>query len=343
MNKNNIEDIYPLTPMQKGMLFHTLSAPESGVYFQQLVYTLHGDFDVSAFIRAWQRVVERHPILRTLFLWEQRDQPLQVVRRRVKLPWVQHDWRGLSPAEQQERLEVFLDADRDRGFELSRAPLMRLSLIQVAEDVYHFIWSRHHLLLDMWSGSLVREEVFAFYQAFQRGEVLHLEPARPYRDYITWLRRQDLSRAEVFWRQRLKGFTAPTVLGVDRAPGGLSAQEITYGKQQLRLSRAATATLQSLAREQRLTLNTLVQGAWALLLSRYSGEEDVAFGATVSGRPPDLAGVESMVGLFINTLPVRVQVAADDSLLPWLNRLQSQMVELRQYEVQPAGRGPKMA
>ena len=335
MDKNNIEDIYPLAPMQKGMLFHTLSAPESGVYFQQTVYTLHGDLDVSAFIRAWQRVVERHPILRTLFLWEQRDKPLQVVRQRVKLPWMQHDWRGLSPAEQQERLEVFLEADRDRGFELSRAPLMRLFLIQVAEDAYHFIWSRHHLLLDMWSGSLVLKDVCAFYKAFQQGEDLYLEPAPSYRDYIAWLRRQDLSRAEVFWRQGLKGFTTPTALGVDRASGSLSGQEIVYGKQQLRLSRAATAALQSLAREQRLTLNTLVQGAWALLLSRYSGEEDVIFGATVSGRPPDLAGVESMVGLFINTLPVRVQVAADDSLLPWLKRLQSQMVELRQYEYSP--------
>ena len=177
MDKNNIEDIYPLAPMQKGILFHTLSAPESGVYVQQSVYTLHGDLDVSAFRRAWQRVVTRHPILRTLFLWEQRDKPLQVVRQRVKLPWMQHDWRGLSPAEQKERLEIFLEADRDRGFELSRAPLMRLFLIQVAEDAYHFIWSRHHLLVDMWSSSLVLKDLCAFHKAFQRGEDLSLEPA----------------------------------------------------------------------------------------------------------------------------------------------------------------------
>ena len=335
MNRQNIEDIYPLSPMQKGMLFHTLYAPESGVYFNQTVYTLRGGLNVTAFTQAWQRVVQRHAMLRTLFLWERRDEPLQVVRQQIKLPWVQQDWRGLSPSEQQERLEAYLRADRHQGCELSRAPLLRLALLRIAEDAYYFLWSRHHLLLDLWSSTLVLKEVFALYQAFHRGEDLHLEPVRPYRDYIAWLRRQDLARAEAFWRQTLRGFTGPTALRVDRTPGSLPGQKVVYDEQQLQLPAATTAALQSLARQQRLTLNTFVQGAWALLLSRYSGEADVVFGTTVSGRPPDLAGVESMVGPFINTLPLRVQISPQERLLPWLQRLQEQVVGLRQYEYSP--------
>jgi hypothetical protein len=335
INQIDIEEIYPLSPMQQGMLFHSLYAPKSGVYFGQTLYTVHGDLNVSAFMRAWQRVMDRHPILRTLFLWDLRDEPLQVVRKRVKLPWAQQDCRGLSPAEQQERLEVFLHADRDQGFALSQAPLMRLTLIQVAKDTYHFIWSKHHLLLDRWSYDLVLKEVLAFYKAFHQGQNLHLEPTRPYRDYIAWLQQQDLSQAEVFWRRTLKNFTAPTPLGVDLTTGSLPKREVVYDRQQIRLSDDTAAALQSLARHHRLTLNTFVQAAWALLLSRYSSEENVVFGATVSGRPADLMGVESMVGLFINTLPVRVQVSSEDSLLSWLMRLQNQMVELREYEYSP--------
>ncbi|MBW4457214.1 MAG: amino acid adenylation domain-containing protein [Nostoc indistinguendum CM1-VF10] len=337
MNKQNknIESIYPLSPMQQGMLFHTLYAPDSGVYFEQLSCTLYGNLNVPAFERAWQRVVERHPVLRTLFIWEHRKQPLQIVRKWVNLPWVQHDWRGLSPVEQQERLEAFLQTDREQGFKLDQAPLMRCTLIKVREDTYHFVWSRHHILLDGWCLPIILKEVLAFYEGFNRSQDLYIERPRPYRDYIAWLQQQDLSQAEAFWRQALQGFTAPTPLVVDRVVSNLSNQKQTYDRQHLQLSANVTAALQSLAQQHHLTLNTLVQGAWALLLSRYSGQEDVVFGVTVSGRPATIAGVESMVGLFINTLPVRVQVPREASLLPWLKQIQNQQVELRQYEYSP--------
>jgi amino acid adenylation domain-containing protein len=334
MNKENknIESIYPLSPMQQGMLFHTLYAPDSGVYFEHLSCTLHGNLNATAFKQAWQQVVERHPVLRTLFVWEHRKKPLQVVRKSVNLPWVQHDWQRLSLIEQQERLEAFLKADRGQGFELDQAPLMRCALIQMAKDTYQFVWSFHHLLMDGWCLSIILKEVFAFYEAFKQTDNLYLDAPRPYRDYITWLQQQDLSQAETFWRQALQGFTAPTPLVVDRVVGSLPNQRETYDEQHLQLSTAVTDALQSLARHHHLTLNTLVQGAWALLLSRYSGQEDVVFGATVSGRPADLAGVESMVGLFINTLPIRVQVSPQAFLFDWLQQLQAQLLELRQYE-----------
>jgi amino acid adenylation domain-containing protein len=335
MKEEQIEDIYELSPMQQGMLFHTLAAPNSGMYFEQLSCTLQGNLDVSKFKQAWQRVVERHPILRTAFFWEGLEKPYQVVYRQVDLPWEVQDWRELSAPEQEKRLEAFLKSDRERGCELSLAPLIRLTLIRLSEDTYQFVRSHHHILLEGWSWSLLWKEVYSFYEAFCQGKDLYLERPRPYRDYIAWLQQQDLSKAEAFWRQQLKGFTVPTALGVDRVSGNLSSQDEGCDRQIIRLSVAETAALQSFAQQHKLTLNLLLQGAWALLLSRYSREEDVVFGATSSGRSTALAGAESIVGLFINTLPLRVQVSPDAFLLPWLEQLQSQQLEALQYEYTP--------
>jgi acyl carrier protein len=212
---------------------------------------------------------------------------------------------------------------------------MRLALIQVADNIHHFIWSHHHLLMDGWSLPLIFKEVLALYEAFGRGHEPQLEMVYPYRNYITWLQQHDLSEAEAFWREMFKGFTTPITLAADSSGDSLSAQEEAYSEQQIALPETITATLHSLARQHGLTLNTLIQGAWALLLSRYSGEEDVVFGKTVSGRPATLAGVESMVGLFINTLPVRATVSCEDLLLPWLKNLQSQQFAMQQYEYTP--------
>ncbi len=330
----NIESIYPLSSMQQGMLFHTLYAPASGVYVEQLSCTLHGRLDEPAFERAWQQVVQRHAVLRTLFVWENRKKPLQVVRKTVDLPWTCEDWRSHTSAEQQENLEAFLKGDCERGFELDRAPLLRCTLIHLADNTYQFVWSYHHLLLDGWSLAKVIQEVFALYEAFNKGENLFLPSPRPYEDYITWLQQQDIAEAERFWRQKLQGFTAPTPLIVDRLSSDRE-QLSGYATEYIQFAPAATAALQAFVRQHQLTLNNLVQGAWAILLSRYSGELDVVFGATVSGRPPELMGVESMVGLFINTLPMRVQVAGDIPLLPWLKKLQAQQVESEQFAHAP--------
>ncbi|MEG3960479.1 condensation domain-containing protein, partial [Microcoleus sp. herbarium2] len=258
MSSKNIEAAYPLSPMQQGMLFHTLYEPESAMYFEQLSCTLYGRLNVLAFQQAWQQVVERHPVLRTAFAWNKIEKPLQVVGRRVGLPWQQHDWRGLSAVDQQNKLEMFLQADREQGFQLSKAPLIRLTLIQIDEDIYQFIYSFHHLLLDGWSLFLVIKEVFVFYEAFCQGQDLHLKRSRPYQDYIAWLQQQDLTEAEAFWRQTLKGFTAPTPLSVDRASGSLSSEMKSYDEQEIELSVGATTALQSLARQHQLTVNTLV-------------------------------------------------------------------------------------
>ncbi|HEV2707212.1 MAG TPA: amino acid adenylation domain-containing protein [Pyrinomonadaceae bacterium] len=327
-----VADIYPLSPMQQGMLFYSLYAPAAGMYIEQLSCVFTSDFDAAAFTAAWQSVVARHPVLRTAFVWENLNEPLQVVRQSVSLVPDEYDWRELSPAEQERLLEAHLSEDRLRAFDLSRAPLMRLALIRTAEDVYHFIWTHHHLLLDGWSAALLLREVLASYETLRLGE---LPPARtlpPFRNYIAWSQRQDIAQAEQFWRGELKGFTKPTHLTTGWPASGATDETPKAARQEARLTTAETAALHAFARSSQLTLSTLVHGAFALLLSRYTTEDEIVFGTTVSGRPPALAGVEEMVGLFINTLPVRVRVAPQVSVRRWLGNLQTKLAALRDYE-----------
>lgn len=329
-----IEDFYPLSPAQQGILFHALYAPQTKVYSQQSAFHLRGRLDVVAFRRAWLRVVERHAVLRSSFLWDAVKEPVQVVHRRVELPLEEYDLRGRPPDERKRAFAARWRAEQERRLELTAAPLMRLVLVRTDEESYWLIWSCHHILLDGWSRLLVSREVLTLYEAFARGQDLHLAPPRPYRDYIVWLRRQELSKAEQFWRRTLKGFSACTPLWVESGPAELPDEE-GYREHQAHLSEETTAALQSLGRSRRLTLNTIVQGAWALLLSRYGGTQDVVFGSVVSGRPPELEGIESMIGLFVNTLPMRVHVSGHEPLLDWLRGLQQQQVEMQSYEHSP--------
>jgi amino acid adenylation domain-containing protein len=328
----SIEDVYPLSPMQQGMLFSSLYAPDSGVYFTQVLCSLRGALNVAALDGAWAKVLERHSILRTAFIWEGMDEPLQVVQRHVKLPMEQYDWTGIPESEFRQHLQVFLKEDRRRGFSLSEAPLLRFILIRTGEDSYQFIWCYHHLLIDGWCHVIILREVFAYYEALCRGQRIEVEQARPYRDYIAWLQRQDHSAAEAYWRQYLRGFTSPTPLGVDRCGQHNIRTSSAYAHQEQLMGAELTEAVQQMGRHYRLTINTIVQSAWALLLARYSRHRDVLYGVTVSGRPGELRGVERMVGLFINTLPVRVRVEESEEVEKWLGRVQGEQVELRQYE-----------
>ncbi|HEX7332938.1 MAG TPA: amino acid adenylation domain-containing protein, partial [Pyrinomonadaceae bacterium] len=330
-----IEDIYPLSPMQEGMLFHTLLAPRSGVYVEQQSWSYYGDLNIHAFIQAWQLAVDRHPILRTAFLYENREKPLQVVRRRAALKCSLIDWSDCSPAEQDVLLERFLNADRSRGFLLSSPSQIRLTLIRLGPQSYEVVWTHHHLLLDGWSVPVLLREVGLSYQAFSQGENLRLPPAEPYSRYIAWLKQQDLNAAEKFWRERLQGFDTPTRLGVDQDSRVQHDSKSGFGEHRIFLNSATTARLQALTRLLRVTTNTVIQGVWAFVLGQYSGEDDVVFGATVSGRPVGLSGIEAMIGLFINTVPVRVTIAGAEPISEWLKRLQEQQVEARQYEYTP--------
>lgn len=336
--KKNIESIYPASRQQKGMLFETLSAARPGIHMERLAGRLAGPLDLAAFQRAWQHVAARHSVLRTAFAWKGQEEPLQVVVERIRLPLEVQDLRSLSAAEQEAVLGRHLAADLAETFDMSKPPLMRLTLFRTGEAEHRLVWTHHHILMDGWCRPIVVGEVMSFYQAFSRGQELDLPPVRPYRDYIAWLRGKEaeMPRAESFWREALGGFTRPTPLGVAAPPAPFDPQA-RHQVSEARLPSGPTAALQDLARRGRLTFNTLVQGVWALLLSRYSGESDVLFGTTVSGRPEELAGVESMVGLFINTLPFRVQVDPAAGAWTWLQSLQTRFLDLRAYEYCSAG------
>ncbi|MBN3951424.1 MAG: non-ribosomal peptide synthetase [Nostoc sp. NMS7] len=334
MKTENIEDIYELSPIEKGILFHSLYTPEFGIYFFQMPFVFRGHLNLTAFEQAWQQVIERHTILRTGFYWEDINKPQQVVYRQVRVPLEQQDWRDIDLESQQEQLKSFLESDRKRGFDLSQECLMRLTLICLSEDFYQFIWSRHFLIIDGWSVPLVLKEFVQLYEGLCQGENVSLVPSIPYRKYIDWLQKQDIASAETFWRQTLSGLKTPTFLKYLDVEN-LSSQKEIYEEQRIYLSPATTDALQSLARQHHLTLSTLFQGAWAILLSRYSCENQVVYGCTVAGRPIELVTEEPIIGLFVNTLPVWVNVNPEQSLLVWLKQLQEQLVEMRQYEWTP--------
>ncbi len=341
----DVEDIYPLSPMQQGMLFHALYSPASAVYFEQSSWAIEGDLDATAFRRAWEQLTARHPILRTSFVWQGLDRPLQRVHRRFEVPFRVEDWRRRPAAEQASRLGSLLREDRTQGFDLTRAPLMRLVLARLDDRTWRLLWSVHHLLLDGWSIAALFDELFEVYGALTGGRQPELLPRRSFRDYIAWFEAQDPARDEAFWRRTLAGFSAPTpVLAAGGraavaplesadAPGSREGGEVTDVRRLI--DRDRTAALRAFARDRRMTLGTLLRGAWGLVLARSSGERDVVLGATVSGRPASLEGADSIVGLLINTLPVRVRFEPGQRLLPWLEELQTASLELHRHEHTP--------
>jgi len=328
-----VEDLYPLSPMQQGFWSYALYASGSGVGIEQSSFVLQGALEVRAFEQAWQKVLERHPVLRTSFLAEL-AQPLQVVHRRVGLPIDQQDWRHLPPEQRREELAAYLREDLRRGFNLAHPPLIRLALLRTAEDTHHVVLSHHHLLLDGWSVPLVLREVISFYDAILAGKELELPRPRPYRDYIAWCQRQDPAQSEAHWRKALVGFTAPTPLVIDRNVDR-PVDEAGHRSQVVHFSRELSARLGELARGLQITPSTLFEAAWAWVLSCYSGEGDVVFGTTVSGRPAELPGIEEMVGMFINVLPTRVQVSRDVTTAAWLRELHARRLEHHQHEHTP--------
>ncbi|HFH2896520.1 TPA: condensation domain-containing protein, partial [Pseudomonas aeruginosa] len=323
-----VEDIYPLSPMQQGMLFHSLYEQASSDYINQMRVDVSG-LDLPRFRAAWQSALDRHAILRSGFAWQgELQQPLQIVYRQRQLPFAEED---LSQAANRDAaLLALAAAERERGFELQRAPLLRLLLVKTAEGEHHLIYTHHHILLDGWSNAQLLSEVLESYAGRSPEQ---LRDGR-YSDYIAWLQRQDAAATEAFWREQMAALDEPTRLVEALAQPGLTSAN-GVGEHLREVDATATARLRDFARRHQVTLNTLVQAGWALLLQRYTGQHTVVFGATVSGRPADLPGVENQVGLFINTLPVVVTLAPQMTLDELLQGLQRQNLALREQEHTP--------
>jgi len=335
MNRKNVEDLYPLSPLQQGMLFHTLYSPGTGAYLEQYGMNLRGSVDVDAFRAAWQRVVDRHGVLRTGFVWEGVPQPLQAVFRQVELPFTFEDWSGVNATEREHRYQRELERERRAGLDLVKAPLMHVRLYRFGPAEWRFGLTTHHLLLDGWSLPIVMGEFGAIYAGLLQGEAPSLPARPPFREYITWLNKQDAGAAEAFWRARLAGITAPTPLPLDRAPQRAGAHAERHATAELALDAASTEAIEAAARRLRVTANGLFQCAWARVLAGYTGETDVVFGATVSGRPPELQGVDETVGMFINAVPVRIAVPPAASVAEWVQAAHAAQAETRAYEHAP--------
>ncbi|MFE4517673.1 amino acid adenylation domain-containing protein, partial [Kitasatospora sp. NPDC056783] len=326
-----VADVYPLTPMQAGMLFHSLLDPDGDTYVNQVRLVLTGVTDPHALAEAWQRTADANAILRTRLSWQDGAEPLQVVQHRAALPVAHHDWTG-RPAEQVERDTARLLAeDRAAGIDLAGAPLLRLTLIRLTPTSVRLVWTFHHVLLDGWSAAQVFDEVCERYAALTSGRRPVPVERAPYADYLRWLAGQDRAEVERYWRATLAGFPAPTDLPRDRRPAG-AHRASSSATVRVALGPELSERLRTTARQAGLTVNTVLQGAWGLLLSRYGGGDDVVFGTIVSGRPAELPGVTSMVGLFINALPTRVRIDGRRPLLDWLREVQDTQSEARRHD-----------
>ncbi|WP_116355003.1 non-ribosomal peptide synthetase, partial [Cupriavidus taiwanensis] len=316
-----VQDIYPLSPMQAGMLFHSVFGEHGSAYTNQLRVDVDG-IEPERFTTAWHAVLARHDSLRSGFL-HRADPPLQWVARQAALPVLVKDWRGRGADE----IDAFADRQREQGFDLERPPLMRLALLRTGAHRHHLVWTVHHLLLDGWSTAQLLGEVLRHYA----GEALPASGGR-FADYIGWLQSRDAAAGEAFWKAQLASLDAPTrLLAALPAPEQGQGQ----GEHHHELDAAETTALAGFARAQKVTLNTLVQAAWLLLLQRCTGQPCVAFGATVAGRPAELPAAQQMLGLFINTLPVIASPRPQRSVGDWLREVQALNLALREHEHTP--------
>ncbi|MEU4341113.1 amino acid adenylation domain-containing protein [Nocardia sp. NPDC023852] len=320
-----VDDIWPLTPLQTGLLFHAQLADGTlDAYIVQLCMELGGRVDADRLRRAAQALVGRHPNLRTAFVRDGAGEAVQVVHQRVEVPFIRIDLAERDDTAA--ALEQLMDTDHRTGFDVTAAPLLRLTLIRTAPHQHRLLLSMHHILIDGWSTPLLIRELLTLYAS--DSDPTALAPVRPYRDYLAWLNRQDQDAAEAAWARALEGITEPTLL----APADRGRQYTTAAREvRVRLSEYRTAALVTVAHRQETTLNTLIEAAWAIVLATVTAREDVVFGTTVSGRPPQISGIESMIGLFVNTVPVRVRLDHRETLAQLLQRIQTEQATLLDY------------
>ncbi|MDJ0728439.1 MAG: condensation domain-containing protein [Crocosphaera sp.] len=325
MDKQNIEAIYTLTSLQQAFLWHSLqTSSQEGLL--HISCDLYGELNPLLLKQAWEFVFSLHPALRTSVHWQSSKQPLQVVSRQITLPWIELDWRGKE--NQDLILAEFLREDRCQSFDFTQAPITRISLIQLTDLNYKLIWSCHHLMLDGWSGGVVLNQVFDSYEMLLKGESPSILKPQTYQTYIRWLKEQDETATANFWQKTLEGFTTPIPLPISQTEENNSSETENLS---ITISEKTTQEIDVFLRSHRLTFNTLIQGIWALLLYVYSGKTDVLFGATVSGRQADLLGVENIVGLLNNVIPVRLEITPEENVIAWLENLQTQQTIASKY------------
>jgi len=338
---DQVEHVYPLSPTQKGIYYQCLMARrDSGIYMEQTRLTLRGPLDPDLFSAAWQQLIQRHAPLRTSFVRRGLGNPHQVVSRLVPLPLRIEDWRSQPVQEQQEQLEAEQERQIRQGFGLASAPLMRMALIRTAEDAHEFIWTYHHILMDGWSESLLMNDLFTTYAALAQGTTADLPLRTSYRDFIDWLEDQDPTESHAFWRELLAGYREPVRLGQSEREAPPQDPSRAFGAGEITLERAP---LLAASRALKISPSTLMQGIWALALARAAHADDLVFGTVTSGREMALPGIAAVIGLVVNTLPMRVRLDPEMGLDAWLEQLQRDLLALRQHAASDLGEIEKLS
>jgi amino acid adenylation domain-containing protein/non-ribosomal peptide synthase protein (TIGR01720 family) len=322
----DMEDIYSLSPMQEGMLFHSLYDDSSHSYFEQLSYHMQGQLDINLVEKSFNELFKRHDILRTAFVYKDIQRPVQVVLKDRNIDFYYEDIaKTREPKEQENLINQYKIKDRERLFDLSKDALMRIAIFRVDRAQYEFVWTSHHILMDGWCFAVLINEFFEIYAGYVENRPYRLPSVKPYRTYIQWLERQDREESANYWRNYLDSFeeqTGISKLNTKRKTGdGYRASRLTFA-----LDRPKTDMLKKLAAKHHVTLNILTETLWGILVGKYNRKNDVVFGIVASGRPPDLDGVETMVGLFINTVPVRIRFHGDMKFITILKKVQEQAI-----------------
>gem|GEM_PF-2357628 len=328
VNKSNIQDIYKLSPMQSGILFHNLRDSESSAYLGQMIFTLEGDMDAEIMAKSYQALIEKYDVLRTIFLYEKVNQPLQVVLKKRNESMEYKDISELSCIEQREFLATFLERDQRRGFDLSQGSLVRLTLIKLKDQKYQLVFTNHHIILDGWSVSILIDNLFCNYKSLANKKAINVIQKHGYDEYIKWVETQDQLSGQDFWKNYLNGYN--NVASIPQY-GNQSESKNGYCTELIKLNASIKEKLITLAKTSNVTLNTIFQVIWGILLQRYNNTDDVVFGGVVSGRPAELKNVESIVGLFINTVPIRIKSKDGESFKELIKRVQKESLESEPY------------
>lgn len=325
--KDSIVDTYKLSAMQEMMLSHNIVAYGSGMDTYFFICKIEGKLDIKVFWEAWEHVISRHPILRTTFRWRRLPYPLQFVYKTVSLPFIEEDHSQLDTVEQIKELEHYIKAEKQRGFKVTEIPHIRLRIARLKAEQYELVWSYQNSLFDGWSQSILFKEVLTCYHAFLHQQPINLEKSSSFGNYINWLQQQNQSAAATFWEAELRDFQ-PIV----PKPSQNLIADVKSAEERIWLTSENTKRLQKNSKNWGLTLNTLVLGCWAMVMREVEKSDDLLLGVVTAGRSADVEGIESMVGLFTNSLPLRVSFLAEQSRLNWFLRLQEKLVNITQYE-----------
>ncbi|MBP2630722.1 MAG: amino acid adenylation domain protein [Firmicutes bacterium] len=333
LNTRNIKDLYRLSPMQEGMLYHAMKENESSAYFEQVILSIEGKLDIANIRESFNKLIEAYDVFRTVFVYEKIAKPIQVVMKDQEVSVNVENITCLAEREQQLFIEKFKANDKMAGFNLQGGMPIRLNVIQTGADSYKLIWSFHHIIMDGWCLGIVLKQFFEIYDSLQENRSLELDKVYPYSNYIKWLDRQENKGAQTYWEGYLSDYQEQVSLsgynGV-LSQGGYEQEEFRFS-----FDEKIKSGLENIAKKNNVTLSTIIQTIWGLLLARYNNTDDVVFGAVVSGRPHEIVGVESMVGLFINTLPVRIKCEGNQSLAQLLQEVQLAAIESEEYSYYP--------